>query len=136
MLQTYVSYVHIFKVCKFFQTAILKLFWNHFAKTAYKIANQNNFNYLKRILFSDKFSFQRCIICLCLWRVGGGGAALLLLLVFCKSVCLCMDLYLYPASFLYIVSLLLSPSLGIKSLMSPLPVKPLFSLTILQGQIS
>ena len=69
---------------------------------------------------------------------GGGGSSLLLLLVFCKSAYLCMDLYfIYQASFLYIVSILLNPNLETKKLNFLFPVKLLlFSWTTLQGQIS
>ena len=128
MLQTYVRYVHIFKVCKFFQTAILKLFWSHFAKTACKVANQNNFNYLKRILFSDKFSFQRCIICLCLWGCRAPPPSCIL------QKCVFMHGSVFLSSLLPVYSLSFSkPQSGNQKLNDPPSRKIAFLFNYLRG---
>ena len=118
-----------------FQTAILKLFWSISQKLLIKSQNQNICQ-ISRKLFSTMYNLSMFILQQ-FSKEWERGIPLLLLLVFCKSVYLCMDLYFVcQASFLYMVSLLLNPSLGTKNLVSPLPIKPLFSLTTLEGQIS
>ena len=75
------------KGLEFFQTTEESNF-DHFTKIAHKVAKSEFFQ-ISRVLISDKFSFQRCIICLCYFnhsQMNGGGTPHLLRLVICKIV--------------------------------------------------
>ena len=79
--------VFIFLKSEIFSTAISEPFREVFMKSQ----NRNILKkYLNKILISDKFPFEQCIICLCYFNRSKmkGGRGLLLCLVFCKSVSL------------------------------------------------